>query len=145
MWIKGLILSAVIVLGTAASAQTGAPMPIHPDSLKWTSPPNVQGLRSAWVVGGEKQAGAYILRVKLAKGARLNPHSHPDTRHTTVLSGTIRVGFGDRFDESAMVSIPAGSVLVVPANTPHFVWSRDGDAEYQESGVGPTGTVFKSQ
>jgi len=80
--------------------------------------------------------------VKASKGARLEPHSHPDERHTTVLSGTIQVGFGERFDESRMVEIPAGAVLVVPARTPHFGWARQGDAEYQETGVGPTGTVF---
>jgi hypothetical protein len=42
-----------------------------------------------------------------------------------------------------MVALSPGAVYVVPADTPHYVWARDGDVEYQESGFGPTGTDFE--
>ena len=45
------------------------------------------------------------------------------------------------FDESKVVAIPAGGVYVAPANVAHYVWARDGEAIYQEAGVGPTATV----
>jgi hypothetical protein len=51
------------------------------------------------------------------------------------------VGFGGTVDESTMVAVPAGGVYVAPANQPHYLWAPDGDVVYQESGVGPTGTV----
>jgi hypothetical protein len=41
------------------------------------------------------------------------------------------------------VALSPGAVYVVPADTPHYVWARDGDVEYQESGFGPTGTDFE--
>jgi quercetin dioxygenase-like cupin family protein len=125
-----------------AMAESLAPAPLVPASFRWLSPPNNPALQSAWVVGNEQKHGVYILRVKLAAGGRIPPHTHPDERNSTVLSGTIHVGFGETFDESNLVAIPTGAVFVTPANVSHYVWARDGEAIYQESGVGPTGTSF---
>jgi quercetin dioxygenase-like cupin family protein len=129
---------AASVLAPMALAQT--PSPILADSLRWVSPPNVAGLQLAWVLGAEQKPGAYVIRVKLAAGAKVPPHAHPDERYTTVLSGTILVRFSDRFDEAKSVAVPAGAVFVVPPNVPHYMWARDGEAVCQEAGVGPTGT-----
>lgn len=122
-------------------AQPAAPVPVLPDSLKWFSPPNNALLRAAWVLGTEKGAGTYVLRVALARGGRIPPHTHPDTRNSTVLSGTLYVGFGDVADDARVVVVPAGGLYVVPAHVAHYLWARDGDVVYQESGVGPTGTI----
>lgn len=93
------------------------------------------------MVGAEQAPGLYALRVRLDAGARIPPHTHPDIRYSTVLKGTLYVGFGGAVDESAMVAVPAGAVYVAPADQPHYLWARDGAVEYQESGVGPTGTI----
>lgn len=122
-------------------AQSAGPEPILPETLTWFSPPGNPLLRAAWVLGAEKDPGTYVLRVELAKGGRIPLHTHPDTRYTTVLSGTLRVGFGKDTDDSDMVAVPAGAVYVVPANVPHTLSAADGDATYQEAGIGPTATV----
>lgn len=93
------------------------------------------------MLGAEKAAAPYVFRVKLMPGAKAFPHTHPDERVTTVLSGTLYVGFGTVFDEATAVAIPAGAVYVAPASQPHYVWAKDGMVSYQETGVGPTGTV----
>ena len=136
------VLIFVGLLASVAMAQAEAPAPILPDSLLWTSPPNLPGLQAAWVLGREQKAGAYLLRVKLAAGASIPPHSHPDERNTTVLAGTLYVGFGETFDETKVVAVPAGAVYVAPAKVHHYVWAKDGDVSFQESGRGPTGTAF---
>ena len=64
----------------------------------------------------------------------------PDKRVTTVLEGTIYIGFGQSFDESKLVAVVAGAVCVIPANLPHYVCARDREPIYQETGVGVTGT-----
>ena len=125
-----------------AAAQSIAPAPLLPDSFRWLSPPNNTALQSAWILGNEQKPGPYIIRVKLAAGGRIPPHTHPDERNSTVLEGTIYVGFDETFDETKVVAIPAGAVYMTPANLPHYVWAKDGDAMYQEAGVGPTGTLF---
>jgi quercetin dioxygenase-like cupin family protein len=143
--VKQLMTALVLVVSLCARlalAQSRAPVPIAPDSLRWVSPPNISGLQSAWVLGSEQQAGIYLLRVKLAGGTRVPPHSHPDERSSTVLQGTISVGFGNTVDETKMVTIPTGAVYIAPANVPHYIWAKDGEAQYQEAGIGPTGTAL---
>ena len=130
---------ASAVTSIPAIAQANGPSPVLPDQLVWTSPR--PGVQLAWVVGADKTAGPYILRVKLAAGALVPPHTHPDERNSTVLTGTIYVGFGDSVDKLQMVAIPVGGVYVAPAGVAHYIWAKDGEATYQESGVGPTATI----
>lgn len=137
---RGALLALLLAPATGVP-QTAAPTPILAETLRWVAVPAIPGLQAAWVVGSEKNPGLYALRVKLAPGAKLPPHTHPDERNSTVLSGTIYVGFGHTFDESKVVAIPAGSMYVAPASVPHYVWAKDGEAVYQEAGVGPTGTI----
>jgi len=140
-------LGCIAALGVGAlhaAPEPARPTVIDPTTLQWSSPPTIPELESAWVVGAEQAAGSYALRVKLRKGGRIPPHTHPDLRHTVVLSGSVYVGFGPKVDESAMVAVKAGEVYVAPAGVPHYVWARDGDVEYQENGRGPTATSFVS-
>lgn len=142
--------SVVAVLASCAGsvlAADEAPTPavVLPTALTWTSPPNNPALQAAWVLGAEKQPGPYILRVKLAAGGKIAPHTHPDERNSTVLSGTLYVGFGKTFDAAKLVAIPPGAVYVAPANVPHFVWAKDGEVVYQEAGVAPTATLYESR
>jgi quercetin dioxygenase-like cupin family protein/catechol 2,3-dioxygenase-like lactoylglutathione lyase family enzyme len=135
-------LAGVVISGPAAGQAPAAPAPVLAATLHWTSPPGNPALQAAWVLGSEGEAGSYVLRVRMAAGGKIAPHSHPDTRHTTVLSGTAYVGFGLDFDEGRVVAVPAGAVYAAPSNTPHYIWARDGEIVYQESGVGPTATTF---
>lgn len=139
-WMAMSLLVLAVSAATLAFAQGAAPVVIGPDGARWASPPGLLGVQGAWLVGAQDRPGPYVFRVRLAAGARLPPHTHPDERSTTVMSGTILVGFGEAFDESRMVAVPAGSVYVAPAGIPHFIWARDGAAVYQESGTGPSGT-----
>jgi quercetin dioxygenase-like cupin family protein len=139
-----LIAVVLLVASAFSSAAVGqsAPAPILPDSIHWASPPNTSGLQVAWLLGAEGETGAYIIRIKLATGTKIPPHTHPDDRNTTVLKGTIYVGFGETFDEAKVVAVPAGAVYVAPANIPHYIWAKDADGMYQEAGTGPTGMEF---
>ncbi len=140
--VRRIILLAAfgVLISGPALAQTSGPSAVLPDSLSWRSPPRLPGVQSVWVLGRYRQPGSYILRIKLAAGARIPPHTHPDERIGTVLKGTIYFAIGDTFNESRGVALPAGSVFVSPANVPHYIWAKDGEAMYQESGVGPTET-----
>jgi quercetin dioxygenase-like cupin family protein len=136
-----LLVIVVALVATASVGQALQPTPMLPESLKWAGPPNNEKLKGAWVLGTEKEAGVYLFRVTLAQGGKIPVHTHPDTRNSTVLSGTLYVGFGDVADETQVVAAPTGAVYVAPANVPHYLWAKDGDVDYQESGVGPTATL----
>jgi len=124
-----------------ASAQPAAPEPILPAELLWAGPPDNPNLKGAWVVGTETGSGPYALRVSLLQGGRIAPHTHPDTRYTTVLSGTLYVGFGEQVDDARVVAVPAGGVYIAPQGVPHYVYAKDGDVVYQEGGIGPTANI----
>jgi quercetin dioxygenase-like cupin family protein len=132
--------AALALLFVGHWASGAQPAAISSDSVHWVSPPNLPGVQGAWFLGAQDKPGVYLFRVKLAPGARIPPHTHPDERNSTVMSGTLYVGFGDTFDEARMVAVPPGAVYVAPANLPHYLWARDGEVVYQESGIGPTAT-----
>ena len=129
------------IFSTIVFAQTSAPTLISPDNISWRGSPLTPGNEIGSILGAPSKPGMYIFRVKMAAGARIPPHTHPDDRNTTVLTGTIWVGVGETFDEAKMVAVPAGAVYVVPATMPHYVWAKEGEAIYQESGVGPSATT----
>jgi quercetin dioxygenase-like cupin family protein len=135
--------SGIILLlgGTSAFAQR-EPLraaTLIPDDFTWTSGP--AGALLARVVNDSTKPGIYVVHVKFPSGFRVQPHSHPDDRVSTVLSGTVYVGYGEQFDEGKMKALPAGSVWTEPANEPHFAWARDGAAVLQTVGFGPSGTT----
>jgi len=137
---KYVLTALLVATVSSALAQSTSLKPILSDTIRWESSPVAPGLQVAWLLGTADKAGLYAQRVKLASGSKIPPHTHPDERVSTVLSGTIYVGFGENFDEKSVVAIPAGGMYVAPAGSPHYVWAKDGDAIYQESGIGPTGT-----
>lgn len=135
-WINLLIF----LVSGAATAENSMPLPINVADLVWISPPGIPGVHIAWVLGAEQRPGLYCLRVKLDKGARIPPHRHPDERNSTVLSGTLYAGFGEVFDDNKLIAVKSGDVYVAPADVDHYLYAKDGDVVYQESGFGPTAT-----
>ena len=136
------LILAIANIPTRAVADDGRPLPILPDALHWIDAPGGLPLQAVWILGAESKPEPYLLRVKLNAGGRIPPHTHPDARHSTVLSGILYIGFGAMFDESKLVAIPSGAVYVAPAHVPHFVAAKGEAVLYQEAGAGPTGTTF---
>jgi len=137
-----VLLTSILFHAMPAIGQGSRPTPILPDTVPYAGVPQVPGLAAKWLVGNGADSALYLMRVRLASGTRLPPHTHPDTRFTQVLSGTLSVGFDAAFDSSVVAAIPSGGVFVTPAGIPHFVWARDGEVVYQETGKGPTGNEF---
>ena len=141
---RKIIAAGLLLAVTQAVCAQSAPQPILPDSLKWSNAAP-GAAQSTMVVGANDKAGLYSQRVRMPAGAKILPHTHPDERVSIVLEGTIYVGFGEKFDESKVVAVPAGATYVAPAGVPHYVWAKDGEAMYQEGGMGPTGAKFIPQ
>lgn len=96
----------------------------------------------AVIVGNPSQPGPYVVRVKVPDGLKLMPHTHPEDRIYTVISGVFYIGQGTTFDADKLVAYGPGSVVVLPGNTPHFHWAKSGEYVTQVYGIGPLGLKY---
>ena len=115
---------------------------VLPQEIKYNpSPVLPKGMEIANIYENKDEKW-WLARLKISANVKLMPHSHPDTRYVTVLSGTYYQGSGERFDEKSLTAYPPGTFLVVPAGVKHFVWAKDGETVVQESGATPTGITY---
>ena len=98
--------------------------------------------RLAVVAGDPAKPGLYTTRVKLPSGVKLMPHTHPEDRIYTVISGVFYIGLGEEFDSEKLVAHPPGAVVVLPSGTPHFHWAKSGEYVTQISAIGPLGLDY---
>ena len=137
------ILTAVlggVAMVCIAGAQAGsAKHAFTPDSVSWgPAPPFVAAGAQLAVLEGDPSAstGDYTVRVRMPDGYRIAPHWHPKRENVTVLSGTLKVGMGDRFDESKMRDFPAGSFAYLDPDMHHYVMAS-GEVVVQVHGMSP--------
>jgi quercetin dioxygenase-like cupin family protein len=141
--ITSILLLAALIVGSAAAQQSsnrpGGVVIIKGGQETWTDYPNRPGVKLAMIEGDLTKAGPFLMRVKFPAGYKLAPHTHPGIEHTTILSGTMRLGYGTNPDGPAE-ELGAGTVLITPPNTPHF-FSTAQETIVQTHGVGPWGST----
>jgi quercetin dioxygenase-like cupin family protein len=116
---------------------------VLPEDIQWKPfPAFPPSARLAVVVGEPTGPGPYVIRVKLPAGVKLMPHTHPEDRVYTVISGVFSIGLGEHFDSAKLEAYPPGSVIVLPGGTPHFHWARSGDYITQVTAIGPLGLEY---
>jgi len=94
------------------------------------------------LVGDPTKPGLYTVRVAIAAGTQVQPHTHRDNRSVTVVSGVWRMAYGKTFDAKALKELPTGSVYTEPAGLPHFAHAADGPVVILVTGYGPSDTEF---
>jgi quercetin dioxygenase-like cupin family protein len=116
---------------------------VLPEDIDWQPfsafPPEA---RLAVVVGNPSEPGPYVTRVRVPMGVKLMPHSHPEDRVYTVISGVFYIGLGDEFDSDELQAYPPGSVIVLPGGTHHFHWAKAGEYVTQIAAIGPLGMEY---
>ena len=142
-WIL-LLLVAGLMLGRAvAQTDAASPVALTPAEMKWTSQGALAapGMEQLTLIGDPAKPGPYTLRLKFPKGFRIAPHTHPDPREVTILSGVFATGYGNTFDRAKLKILPAGSFYTEPANVPHYIEIEE-DTILQVSGTGPSRRNF---
>jgi len=116
---------------------------IRTEDVQWKPFPAFPArARLAVLVGHPAKAGPYVIRVRMPAGERMMPHRHREDRVYTVISGVFYIGVGESLDENRLTAHAPGSVLVLPAGTPHFHWARSGEYITQVSAIGPLGLEY---
>ena len=109
---------------------------ISPEQVKWFTPAYYKdGRQRAQLFGDSSKKGAWVDRVKIPAAMRVLAHTHPQDELVTVIEGTWYLGEGERFDSARLKGYPAGSFIVIPAGTPHFVATKDVAVIVQLSGT----------
>ena len=110
----------------AAAAQMPSTILVRPDQVNWKDgPPSLpSGARFAVLEGDPARDGFFVMRVMLPDGYRIPPHSHPNVERITILSGTFRLGMGERFDQGNAQTLPAGTYAAMPPGMKHFAWAE---------------------
>ena len=133
-------VALALALGAAASAPTESKKQVTalaPQDIRSFTPPYyTDGRQRAHLLGDSGKGGDWIDRVQIPGGARVRAHTHPDDEIVTVIEGTWYLGIGEKFDETKLKAYPAGSFIVIPADVPHFLATREGPVIVQASGQG---------
>ena len=111
---------------------------LTPSEIQWADGPPAlpPGAKLTVLAGDPKQAGPFTFRLQVPDGYKVPPHTHPSAEHVTVISGTLNLGMGDKFDQAATRELVAGGFAVMPAGMKHFAWMK-GETVVQVHGIGP--------
>lgn len=112
---------------------------LRADGLEWTQPslPGfAPGARIAVLYGDPLEAGPYVLRARFPDGYRFPAHLHHRDELITVISGTLLLAAGERFNAVLLRAHETGDFLLAPAGTPHY-GGAEGETVVQLHGIGP--------
>src|SRR5581483_10005096 len=108
-----------------------------PDALQWSAAPKAlpSGAQLAVLEGDPMKPGPYTMRLKMPDGYKIPPHHHARREHVTVLSGSLKVGMGDKFDDGKMSTFAPGSFAYLEPTVHHYA-AADGETIIQLHGTG---------
>jgi mannose-6-phosphate isomerase-like protein (cupin superfamily) len=112
---------------------------LYPDQVKYgPAPPFFPVGAQIAVLEGDPMAssGDFTIRLKMPDGYKVAPHTHPSRENVTVLSGTLKVGMGDQFDASKMMSFGSGSFAYLDPSMHHYAMAS-GPTVIQIHGMSP--------
>ena len=140
-----LLIGCAVSLAVAlpAMAQTMDHQLLAPKDMKWgKGPPSVPAGAEAVVLYGDlSKEGMFAFRLKLPKDYHIPPHTHPKPEIVTVLSGTVRLGMGDKADRAKAQVLPAGSFFALSPGSAHYFYA-DTDTVIQLNSTGPWGITY---
>ncbi len=141
MW---LAVAVWCVLAGEVAAQKLPPgvTVLKPSDLRWSESPRAPGVQAATLLGDPGKPGAYVIRAKYPPNLVNAPHHHPLDEELTVLSGTLYLGHGTPMDRATAIPLPPGSFIAEPANTIHYLFTRDEPVEVEIRGRGPRANIF---
>ena len=139
MILKAVATAAVFAI--AAPFARAASMDHHrivlPSDLKWMDVKSLPpGAKVAVIEGDPNKEGLITIRIKLPGGYKVAPHYHGTVERSTILSGTLYIGMGEKFEPQKAQAMPPGTVLLMPPKQPHFALTKD-EVIFQLNVMGP--------
>jgi hypothetical protein len=134
-------LIVATISATTSMAQDTAEV-VPPESVVWRPHPLFPGAQMALLAGDPTKPETIVQRNKFPPNFKVAPHMHSFVEVGTIISGSLGHGEGDKFDASKGGMLKAGSVFVVPANRPHYMWTGGEEVVFQINFNGPANITF---
>jgi quercetin dioxygenase-like cupin family protein len=134
---------ATAIVGLSLAAPMTAKAEIDPKSItiipfdKLNFPGDPTKVQIATVFGDSTKPGLYGIVIKWPPHNNSRPHSHPNDRYVTVLSGTWWINTGAKYDPDHMVPMKPGSFIIHHAGEIHYDGTKDEPAMIYIVGMGP--------
>jgi hypothetical protein len=137
-----IVIACVVVLAsTGLAGAQGVPDKhafISAKDLDWSpAPPSLPpGAKIAVLHGDPGKPGPFVIRLMTPGRYKVAPHWHSQDEVLTVISGTLFIGMGDRYEPSTARGLQAGGFHYLPGRSHHYAYSRK-PTIVQISGTGP--------
>jgi quercetin dioxygenase-like cupin family protein len=141
---RPFLLTAVALVallgGPAARADMAeSPAITQPDAFTWGPAAGLPpGAKVAVLYGDPSKSGPFAVRFEFPSGYEVPIHSHPTHEFITVISGKMRMAFGEKADVAAAQPLVPGSFMSLPAGAWHHLWV-DADSVIELHSTGPFG------
>jgi quercetin dioxygenase-like cupin family protein len=119
------VVVAIAITAPEKAATTSEHKVISPSEIQWAdAPPSLPpGAKMAVLDGDPNKAGSFTIRMKAPTGYKIAPHTHPTAERVTVISGSFKIGMGDKLDDASAQEMGPGSFVMLPAGMKHFATS----------------------
>lgn len=138
-WLFQFTLVSLVALGPAQAAEGEGSDIIRftPDQIEWKAGPDkLPGTELAVLEGDPAKKGIFTMRLRIPAGYEIKPHTHPTDERVTVLSGSINLGHGRKFDRNKGKRLEGGGYFAIMPETPHYAWT-DEETVIQITADGP--------
>ncbi|MBZ5550183.1 MAG: cupin domain-containing protein [Acidobacteriia bacterium] len=137
---RTVALAVLVVCAGLLLAQSGTHQNAYtPEQITYGPPPPflASGSQLA-VLEGDPGAstGDFTIRLKMPDGYKIAPHWHPKRENVTVVSGNFKVGMGDKWDDTKMMTFPTGSFAYLDPEMHHYAMAS-GEVVVQVHGMSP--------
>ena len=137
------LLAAVAAISAVPAHASEEHKLLTAQDIKWApAPPSIPaGAQVAVLYGNPGKDGMFAMRLKMPKGYRIAPHTHPKPEIVTVISGTARLGMGKTADRAKAQVLPAGSFFAMSPGMPHYFLADD-ETVIQLNSTGPWSLTY---
>ncbi len=134
--IPALLAAALLVAPAHAAPDPAALVYKLPDQIPWKGEARM-GSQIYVLWGDPDKPGPYAILVRWLPHHFSQPHTHPNDRHVTVVSGTWWVGTGEKFSTETTTPLPAGTSVTHFAHQWHYDGAKDEPVVLEIVGEGP--------
>lgn len=141
----GIALAALLVFASPAMASDAdhKPHELTPQEIAFKDDPAFpKGAQSVLLHGDPSKAEFFIIRLKFPPNYIVPAHTHPRFESVTVLTGKMGSGMGKEVDTAKGKMLAAGSILMLPQDHAHYVWTEDEETIIQVAATGPFDIVY---